>query len=92
MLPAMLDAVGNCLQHRLQALYIKSEILCAASGTQEHGRGRLARPLGESAGHGAQQLPRQPTYPNTHLGDRLSLNAANAMTATWYSTLSFFVQ
>lgn len=37
-------------------------------GIQEHGRGRLARPLGEPAGHGAQQLPRQPTYPNAHPG------------------------
>ena len=77
MLPELSIAVGSCLQHSKGALCIKSGILCAASGIQEHGRGRLARPLGESAGHGAQQLPRQPTYPNTHLGDRLTFNTGN---------------
>lgn len=85
-LPDLSVAVGNCLQHSLQALYIKSEILCAASGIQEHGRGRLARPLGEPAGHGPQELPR---HPNAHPGKSLSLIAANSVNARWCSTFSF---
>lgn len=92
MLPELSVAAGSCLQHSLQALYIKSEIWCAASGIQEHGRGRLARPLGEPAGHGAQQLPRQPTYPNAHPGESSALIAANSMSAHWCSAKSFLAE
>lgn len=91
MLPE-LSVAGSCLQQSLRTLNTTFEILCAASGIQEHGRGRLARPLGEPAGHGAQQLPRQSAYPNAHPGERLSLIAANSITAHWCCAMSFFAE